>query len=123
MAYEKPFGSFTPVVVTTSLNANIGTKQNIYTVPSGRTFILHEAWLYNASSAFATAELKMGYDASASDVVTGWGLVDLNGTSKQWYIRIDGQAIPVGSAGSVLGIIFTINEAKTCSVMIRGILI
>lgn len=78
-----------------SVNLNSGAKQTIFTVPTGKTFIPVFAIMRGASATAATGVLDFGGNANADDWINAVALTNLNGTSAEIFIELDGGLDPV----------------------------
>lgn len=129
------------VLSSTTITTNTGTKQNLYTVPTGKKCIVTAVSIRNASASFggSGAVASCGFNGGANDwdVDSGLGypfpdaLLGLLTTSAKVITRpasVDefaGAAMPsaIGAAGDVFGIIMTDGPSGTASVDTIGYLV
>ena len=106
-----------------NLDLNITTKQNLYTVPTGKILIVQNLVARKTSGNANIAVYGFGYNANADDLVTP-ALWALNGTTKYRLIAPDQPSLR-GAAGDVLGFRCSVAQgsALTMSVDILGYLV
>lgn len=85
------------------IDLNSLTKQTLYTVPSGKTFIPTRIITRNVSTSLTTVIFGFGFDASSIDVVAAALHTALTG-STLYSVDIPILGSKVGSAAAVFGI-------------------
>lgn len=116
---EKALGLLTS---TASVDYNNGTKQTIYTVPTGKSCIVHSIVVRNASASMGTNSVSYGFNANADDVIANSAYANLTGSTV--YIPLSAKnASTRGLAGEIFGIkCNTTNTAGTVTVDVFGYL-
>lgn len=102
---------------------NNGSKSTIYTVPAGKSCVVHSIVVRNASASMGTNSVSYGFDANASNVIADSAYANLTGSTV--YIAISSKnASTLGNAGDTFGIITnTTNTAGTVTIDVFGYLI
>ncbi len=112
------------VNVSVSVDLNSATKQTLYTVPTGKTFIPLRIITRNASTSLTTAIFGFGFDANATDVIAAALHTALTGGT---LFAIDNPiaGAKAGSAADVLGVKCSLvqGSAATATVDVLGYLI
>lgn len=78
------------------IDCSIGTKQNIYTVPASKTFVVTKIVLHSPTAALTTAQINLGYDSGCTNV----GLSGLQSMPDSGFFTV---GLPAGSTDSTPG--------------------
>lgn len=96
-----------------SVDLNTGTKQTLYTVPSGRSCIVTKVIIRDASAAVTTAVGNFGFNANADDVVSGFKVFDkLTGTTVYEIMPVKTRAVK-GTSTNTFGFKATTVEGSS----------
>jgi len=106
-----------------NVDVNVGTKTNIYTVPTGFIAIITRACIRNASISLTTAQLSGGFDSGASNVTANTTLSTLTTANNYLFMNILPGAV-AGAAADIFGVIANTPQgaAATVSVDVFGYL-
>lgn len=120
------------VASVTGLNSGIGTKQNIFTVPTGKSFIPTKAIIRNPSGNLSTGVAALGAGANADTWFATVNFTNVTGTGTAIEVKRVGvggltadEAEPadVESAGDVFGIMMGTTVAGTFDLDLFGYLV
>ncbi len=100
-------------IVTTTLQMNVGTKQNVLTaVPTGKRRVIQSIFVRDPSYDISGSgpypfRVYVGYNAGADNFIDDSDVSNLTG-SNQWDLikQAGGGAWAMGAAGDVLGVLF-----------------
>lgn len=108
---------------TLLVDVNTGTKQTLYTVPTGKTLIVTKIVVRAASTSLTTASFGFGFNANADDVLASEVWTELTG-STLYTVKLPKEGAIRGAAADILGSKCTINQggAATVTVEIFGFL-
>jgi len=114
VVYPVPFSK-----VFGAVDLSVGTKQTLFTVPTGKTAIIQRVVLRAASASLATASVGFGFDTNASDVIASATHTELTGATLETEIpAMDGAK--AGAAAAVFGIKATVTQNATVTVDVHG---
>lgn len=123
--------AFTRVATVTGFSLNNGSKQSLFTVPSGKTFIPVEIILKDVSADASTGRIQFGGNAGADDWLDDVELSNLDAAGEAIAVRgrgvnPSGSGIPdktrAYAAGTDFGALMPITVAATCNVDVFGYL-
>ncbi len=106
---------------TTLIDSSVGTKQNLYTVPTGYSLVVTKAIIRSISGSVTTAAAGLGFDASATNVATNLDIPTATGTYRM-NVSDSAVAATVGAAAAVLGVKFTATDTRTMTIDVFGYL-
>ena len=91
------------IAEVSSVNMNSGTKQDFFTVPSGRTLLIDYWLVRGASASLTTVEFSGGFNANADDVIARDTYTELTGSTlcSPRYVK---KGAKLGAAGDVFGL-------------------
>jgi len=89
-------------VAVITVDYNLAGKQNIFTIPAGKSGITFYVVLRGASASLTTASISFGYDANASDVITNATHTEITGSTVQTVLLAKAGAV-IGTAGAIFG--------------------
>jgi len=108
-----------------AINADLSlaTKQAIFTVPAGRVAIITAVAYGRSNASLATAEVSLGFNAAAADVVANAAHTGITGATTTKLLTLIAAAYAVGQAAAVFGIIANVQQAATVQVTAIGFLV
>ena len=95
---------------TTGINAFSATSTNLFTVPTGRTAVITDAFVRCSAASSVSGPATAGVGVTGSDVIASTSLLNLTSTTKLFRLAASGSSVPV-AAGSVVK--FNIDAAAT----------
>lgn len=108
-----------PVLISTrSVDGQVLTKQNLYTVPAGRVFVPTSVVMRGASATLAGATLGFGFDSVATDYAAAAAIADPLATATAVLVVEGLNPRVVGAAAAVFGVKFTVASTDPATVTI-----
>lgn len=91
------------LVEVSAADMNIGTKQDFFTVPTGRTLLIDYWLVRGASASLTTVEFSGGFNANADDVIARDTYAELTASTlcSPRYVK---KGAKLGAAGDVFGL-------------------
>jgi hypothetical protein len=114
--------SLSLLVSAASVDYNNGAKQTIYTIPTGKSCIIHSIVVRNASADVHVNSVSYGFNAACTDVIANAAYAGLTGATI--YIPIMAKASSVvGTSGQIFGVFCnTTDTAGTVTIDVFGYL-
>ena len=111
------------LATTTGVDFNNGAKGTIYTVPTGKSCIVHSIVIRAASGDLHLNQNSFGFNGAATDVIANAAYANLTGGTV--YIRVSSKdASTVGTSGQIFGLFCnSTNTAGTVTIDVFGYLI
>lgn len=98
-------------LATITADLSLSTKQTIFTVPTGKSCIVHSIIMRSANVSLATASISYGFNAAAADVVANDTHTGLTGPTLYKVLSPIAAAAAIGAAASVFGVIANTQQA------------
>lgn len=110
------------LVSASGIDINNGSKQTIYSIPTGKSCIVTEVVVRNLSGACASNSISFGFNANANDVIAN--AVHAGFTASTVYnVLVAMVGATVGLSGEVFGVkCNTTDSAATATIMVYGYL-